>query len=151
MTLKSGKSFEDVLRLVDRLGRQGERRVLNFDGDLLRTYVKWADAFDFLFLDSDEFGINGLGVAYPVKNRFDKTDKWFYSFRDVPSRQEEGLCDICVMDFVASDEASRDRVIDLFRGRFPNWESQRKYALIRGKPKEITTNFINKLYKHGLI
>lgn len=150
MTLKSGLSFDNFLQFAETFGKQGQRRVLNFDGEVLRTYIKWADAFGFLLVDSDEFGINGLAIVYPVKKKFDKTQKWFYSFKDVPSKQEEGSCDICVMDFVAKDKTSRDNVINLFRSRFPNWESQRKYALIRGNPKEITTNFINKLYKHGL-
>lgn len=141
--------MKDLVEFINKQGFSESRRVFGFDDETLKTYLIWSAMFNFLFLDLDEYGISGLGVAYPVKKRFNNDKEWFYSFKELPSKEEESDCDLCIMDFIATTPASKKNIINSFKTRFPNWESQKKYALVRNVPKEITNKHINLLYKYG--
>jgi hypothetical protein len=122
--------------------------VFGFHGRELEIYVKWADFFEYLFVDSDEFGISGVGIAYPVEKKYDGTDDWFFSFLP-PNKENEENCDICIMDFLSVNKESTNRIIDKFKKRYPNWDNQEKYALRNGVHRKITKKYIELLYNNG--
>jgi hypothetical protein len=143
------KRTNDIYEFINQSGDFGDRRVFGFEGEYLEDYLMWSKFFDYLFVDSDENGITGLGIAFPIKNKFNKEEDWFFTFNAVPEKKEEENCDLCIMDLVAINKTSRNNIIESFKKRYPKWETQKKYALIRGEPKEVTNKHINLLQKHG--
>jgi hypothetical protein len=143
--MKSNSEFQDALEFVknEKLSKENER-VFGFEGEDLDLFLLWSCIHGYLFLDSCKTGVKGIGIAYPVDKTFDNSERWFYSFN--PPKNEKNS-DICIMDFLAKTNESKFKIYKKFTERFPNWENQNKYALIRGVPRKISNKFINKFIK----
>ena len=113
-------------------------------GDTLEAYLVWSFKFNYLFVASDENGIIGIGVAYPIENKFCGDKEQMFSFRNPVKSEEESDKDICIMDFISTNENSGKQLFNKFKTRYPNWENQNIYACRFDAIKKITTKYIQK-------
>lgn len=124
---------------------KGRREAFGFDGIELRTYLLWAFSFDYLFVVSGENGIIGVGVAYPLYKPYKNNQEDLFSFSKTVNKSEESNHELCIMDWIAINKEARKLLVNKFKVRFPNWESQKKWGIQFGEVKELPNKYINLL------
>lgn len=123
--------------------KSSKRPVFGFEGDNLRLYLSWAFSKDYLMLSSDENGISGILIAYPIHESYNGDIKQLHP-KDIDINDETSK-DICVLDMLANSPVARASLVSQFKKRFWNWEKQNKYAIQHGMVKAISNKFIKHL------
>jgi len=125
--------------------QDGKRQTFMLDPEGLDGYINWAFINDYLFCVSDENGISGAGVAYPLPKPFDGNIESLLVFEE-PLESEDNK-DLVIMDWVATGPAARKGLVKQFKRRFGNWKNQRKFGIHYGKVKQLPNNYLNKIEK----
>jgi hypothetical protein len=137
--------LSELTSFIDANRYKGRREAFGFEGFELKTYLLWAFSFDYLFVVSDESGINGVGVAYPLAKSYDGNQETLFSFAKPVEKSKESQHELCIMDWVANSRTARKTLVQQFKTRFPFWESQKKWGLQFGEVKELSNKYINLL------
>jgi hypothetical protein len=125
-------------------GRESSKRpVFGFTGEHLGAYLDWAFSRNYLLLSSDENGINGVAVAYPLPEPYDGDLVKLLPY-DTEIKEETDK-DLCVLDWFATTVEGRISLVSQFIRRFPNWESQNKYGMQHGRVKKLSEKYIKLL------
>ena len=137
--------LSELTSFINANRNKGRREAFGFEGLELKAYLLWAFSFDYLFVVSDESGITGAGVAYPLAKSYDKDEETLFSFSSPVEKSKESQHELCVMDWVAVDKTARKTLVTQFKTRYPFWESQKKWGLQFGEVKELSNKYINLL------
>lgn len=121
-----------------------KRDCFGFSDDELRGYLRWSAYFGYLFEVWEGLKLTGLGVAYPLKNNT-PTEEDLLKFSDIVDFRQEGLHTLCIMDWMATTDKARKRLVTEFKMRFPNWENQKKIGMQNGRLRELPNKYINLL------
>jgi len=105
-------------------------------------YLSWAFSKDYLFVESDENGISGMMIAYPLPKAYDGTNESLLPSDIEFNKNSEKWSELCIMDAIFTTVESRKRIVGKFMQRYPNWESQTKWAVRKGKVKQLTNKYI---------
>lgn len=125
-------------------GRESSKRpCFGFTGEHLSSYIDWAFSRDYLILSSDENGINGVAVAYPLPEAFDGEMVKLLPF-DIEIKEESDK-DLCVLDWFATSTKARISLVHQFQKRYQNWENQNKFGMQNGVIKKLSNKYINLL------
>ena len=95
----------------------------------LSEYMGWALSQDYLFLESDENGLNGLLVVYPLKNPCNNLISSILPSNENVPKNEESKKDLVFMDCIFKTTKARKSITQKFMKRYSNWRNQRKLAL----------------------
>lgn len=107
-----------------------------------KNYLRWAFLHDYLFVSYDEGRIAGVGVAYPIDAPYMGDESALNPDFKVKPIDEAGK-DLCIMDWCALNATGRIGLVWRFKTRYPNWESQKKWAVQFDKVVEISNKYIN--------
>jgi hypothetical protein len=110
--------------------------------DAIGQYLSWAFSKDCLFVESDENGLSGMMIAYPLADHADGSTKSLLPVDYESNPNWEKWTDICVMDAIYTTKESRLKIVDKFMKRFPNWEHQTKWAIRGKKTVKLTNRYI---------
>lgn len=121
-----------------------KRDCFGFSDEELRGYLRWSAYFGYLFEVWEGLRLTGLGVAYPIKNNT-PTEEDLCKFSDIVDFRQEDLHTLCIMDWMATTDQARKRLVTEFKMRFPNWQNQKKIGMQKGKLKELPNKYINLL------
>ena len=121
-----------------------KRDCFGFSDEELRTYLRWSAYFGYLLEVWDGLKLTGIAIAYPVKNNT-PTEEDLCKFSEVVDFRQEALHTLCIMDWMATSDQARKRLVTEFKMRFPNWEYQKKIGMQNGKLKELPNKYINLL------
>lgn len=132
-----------ILEFVFLNRGSGKRDTFMFEDKELNGYIDWAFLNDYLFCVSDENGISGVGVAYPLPKPFDGSVESLLIFEE-PLEVEHDK-ELVIMDWVATGPVARRGLVKQFKRRFWNWERQKKWGIHYGKVKEFSNKWVNKM------
>lgn len=135
----------DLIEYIKANRNKGRGEAFGWSDDELITYIHWADAFQYLFIESNENGFTGVAVVYPIAKPSEGEVQELMTFKANIPRSEESTADLCIMDFVASDPESKKSLVNQLKDRYPNWESQEKLAFRFGKVRKLSNKYINLL------
>ena len=135
----------DLISYIKTNRNKGRGEAFGWSDDELIAYIHWADTFNYLFVESDENGFNGVAVMYPVAKKPEQQHEDLLTFKDIIPATAEQDNDLCVMDFIATTPEAKKNLVIQLQKRFPNWESQEKLALRFGVIKKLSNKYINLL------
>ena len=135
----------DLIHFIKTNSVKSKRACFQLDDEGLDMYVKWAFNRNYLFLVSDENGISGLGIAYPLPKSYNGLIRSILPYDEELSLESEKTNDLCIMDWLALTSESRKKLMNKFFERFPNWENQTKLGIHYGKVKQLNNKYMNKL------
>ena len=134
---------EDILiAFIEENRHKGRGQSFGWSGDELKMYLHWAARFNYLFVSLEDNKFTGVAIMYPLSKRFDSEADALYDFNNKLETNED---DLCIMDFVSTTEKSKKDLVSKLKKRYPNWESQNKWALRFGEVKKISNRYINLL------
>ncbi|CAB5178491.1 hypothetical protein UFOVP157_5 [uncultured Caudovirales phage] len=135
----------DLIQFIKTNRSNGKRACFQLDDEGLDMYVKWAFNRNYLFLVSDENGISGIGIAYPLPRKWDGHIKNLIPYDEELQLELENINDLCILDWLAKTSKARHDLVSNFFKRFPNWENQDKWGIHYGKVKHFNNKYMNKL------
>jgi hypothetical protein len=138
MFLSELKSF------VAQHRNKGRGEAFGFDDITTEVYLKWAFSHDYLLVDSNESGVTGVAIVYPIKYSYNDPESMF-CFKEIISKDKEHLYELCIMDVVSLNRKSLKNLVSKFKTRYPYWHNVKKWALRFGNPKEINNKYIELL------
>lgn len=132
--------LSELASFVDANRYKGRREAFGINDT--KNYLRWAFLHDYLFVAYDEGRIAGVGVAYPIATPYTGDESALNPDFKVQPQDEAGK-DLCIMDWCALNASGRISLIWKFRQRYPNWETQKKWAIQFDKVVEISNKYIN--------
>lgn len=136
-------TIADLISYIKANRNKGRGEAFGWTDDELIPYIHWADTFRYLFVASDENGFTGVAVMYPITKPAEGEQVELMNFKAIVPISEESTSDLCIMDFINTTfEGKKDLAIQLM-DRYPNWDSQEKWALRNGVIKKLPNKYIN--------
>ena len=135
--------LSDLIAFIKKTQEDKSEKAFPWADESLGQYLSWAFSNNYLFLESDNNGISGLTIAYPLPFGSDNTIKSVLPSHISISKENEHLKEIAVMDTIFKTETARIAITKKFMERFPNWENQKKVAT----RKSIVVTLPNKYFK----
>ena len=135
----------DLIQFIKTNSVKSKRACFQLDDEGLDMYVKWAFNRDYLILVSDENGISGVCIGYPLPKPWDGFIRNVLPYDQELPKEAEKTNDLFVLDWIATSSESRKKVVTKFCQRFPNWENQKKWGIHYGVVRELSNKFMNKL------
>lgn len=134
--------LSEIIQFIKQTQKEKGKQVFPWSDDALGQYLAWAFSKDYLFLESDENGLAGLLIVYPVDkvkdmkvNELLPTDKEF-------SKEAENTADLVIMDGIFKTNKARKTITNKFMQRFSNWKNQKKWAMRKLMPTELNNKYI---------
>jgi hypothetical protein len=132
--------LSELTSFIDANRYKGRREAFGIDDT--KNYLRWAFLHDYLLVSYSEGRIAGVGVAYPINDPYTGDESALNPDFKVSPVDEPGK-ELCLMDWCALNTEGRLGLIWRFKTRFPNWESQKKWAIQFDKVVEISNKYIN--------
>lgn len=137
--------LSDLIDYIKTNRNKGRGEAFGWSDDELVAYIHWADAFNYLFVESDENGFTGVAVMYPIAKKEKQEHSDLLTFKDIIPASAEQNNDLCVMDFIATTPEAKKNLVIQLQDRYPNWEGQEKLALRFGVIKKLSNKYIKLL------
>jgi hypothetical protein len=134
--------LSDLITFIKKTQEEKSKKAFPWADAELGQYLSWAFSKNCLFVESDEKGINGLLVAYPVNWVFTNDLKSLLPSDTEFTPEQEKEKHICIMDGIFSNKDVRKRITLQFTKRFPNWKNQAKWAVRKGNVTELNNRYI---------
>ena len=134
--------LSDLIDFIKTHRSKGRGESFGWTDEELVAYLQWADSLHYLFVTTDEKDFTGVAVMYPLSKGFDGSPDGLIDFKIAIDPDNT---DLCIMDFIAVNKDAKNELILQLQERYPNWESQDKWALRFGNPVKITNKYINLL------
>jgi hypothetical protein len=128
---------------VSKARQTAKRPCFNFINEDLTSYFSWAFSRDYLSLVSDESGITGISIAYPLPKKYDGNLVSLLPFDEILTNEDDK--DLCILDWYATKVDARISLVDKFMKRYPNWENQDKWGRQYGVTKQLSNKYIKLL------
>lgn len=135
----------DLIQFIKTNRNNSNRASFQLNDEGLDMCIKWAFNRDYLLLVSDENGISGFAIVYPLPKPCDWYIKSLIPYDDELAKDAELNNELCVLDWIALNSKARKELINKFMTKFPNWENQNKWGIQRGTIKNLTNKYMNKL------
>jgi hypothetical protein len=135
----------DIIQFIKINSVKSKRSCFQLDDEGLSMYIKWAFNRNYLFLVSDENGISGLGIAYPLLKSYNGLISSIIPYNEELPLDKENINDLCILDWLAKTSKARQELMNKFFERFPNWKNQNKIGVHYGKVKQFNNKYINKM------
>jgi hypothetical protein len=132
----------DIITFIKKTQEEKSTKAFPWADDELGQYVSWAFSKNCLFLESDEKGINGLLIAYPVNWVFTNDVKHLLPTDAEFTPEQEKEKHISIMDGIFKTTEARKNITLKFIKRFPNWKNQAKWAVRKGNVTELNNRYI---------
>jgi len=132
----------NLISFIKNTQQEKDGKVFPWTDEGLAQYLAWAFSLNYLFIDYNEKGISGCLVAYPLHMYSDGTVDSLLPNDCTVGKQTEHLKELCLMDAIARSPESRIKIMREFCNRFPNWKSQKKWAVRKGKVVELKNKYI---------
>lgn len=132
----------EITEFIKKTQEEKGKQVFPWSNDGLSQYLAWAFSKDYLFLESNENGLTGILIVYPVDKVKDmKISKLLPTDKEFNSEQES-KADLVIMDGIFKNKQSRKQITNKFMKRFSNWKSQNKMAIRNQKPVLLNNRYI---------
>ena len=132
----------DIITFIKKTQEEKSAKAFPWADDELGQYVSWAFSKNCLFLESDEKGISGLLIAYPVNWVFTNDVKHLLPSDAEFTPEQEKEKHISIMDGIFKTTEARKNITLKFTKRFPNWKNQAKWAVRKGNVTELNNRYI---------
>lgn len=120
--------LSEIVSFIRQMQKEKSKKVFPWSDDVLEQYISWAFSKNYLFFESDKNGITGVSICYLLPKACDGSIASVMPSDEHISKNEEGSKDICLMDVIFKTPDARRTILKRIMKRFPNWESQRKWA-----------------------
>lgn len=137
-------NFNKQISFIESNKRIGKRDCFGWNEIEMKVYLRWAACFGYLFEVWNDSELSGIGVAYPVKNKSPERDD-FFKFSQIVDFNDEKDYPLFVSDWLAVSKQGRVGLVDKFKRRFPNWETQTKLGIQNDKVRVLSNKYINLL------
>lgn len=134
--------LSDLITFIKKTQEEKSKKAFPWADAELGQYLSWAFSKNCLFVESDEKGINGLLVAYPVNWVFTNDLKSLLPNDAEYTPEQEKEKHICIMDGIFKTKEARKNITVKFTKRFPNWKNQAKWAVRKGNVTELNNRYI---------
>ncbi|CAK0767235.1 hypothetical protein CCP3SC1AL1_400014 [Gammaproteobacteria bacterium] len=132
----------DLIQFIKTTHIETKKRVFPWNDEGLTQYLAWAFSKDYLFVESDENGLTGCLVAYPLPISSDGTIQSLLPSDNDVSKQFEADNELVIMDGIFKTSKARKTITQKFMKRFPNWKNQKKWATRKVKPTVLSNRYI---------
>jgi hypothetical protein len=119
----------DLIQFIKTTHSETKKQAFPWTDEGLAQYLSWAFSRDYLFIDSDENGLTGCGVAYPLQNPSDGSIQSLLPSDNEVIKIWESDKELVIMDGIFKTPKSRKIITHKFMKRFPNWKNQKKWAV----------------------
>ena len=132
----------DLIQFIKTTHSETKKQAFSWTDEGLAQYLAWAFSKDYLFIDSDENGLIGCLVAYPLPISSDGSIKSLLPSNVDVAKENEHIKEIVIMDGIFKAPKARKTITHKFMKRFPNWKNQKKTAVRKTKIVVISNRFI---------
>ena len=134
--------LSDLIAFIKKTQEEKSKKAFPWADAELGQYLSWAFSNDYMFVDSDENGIVGLLIAYPLPYGSDGSINTLLPSDIGVSKNNEHLKELVIMDGIFKTKTARKHITNKFMQRFPNWKNQKKWATRKLKPTVLTNRYI---------
>jgi len=137
-------NFDKQISFIESNKRIGKRDCFGWNEIEMKVYLRWAACFGYLFEVWNDSELCGIGVAYPVKSKSPERDD-FFKFSQIVDFNDEKDYPLFVSDWLSVSKQGRVGLVDKFKRRFPNWDTQTKLGIQNDKVRVLSNKYINLL------
>jgi hypothetical protein len=134
--------LSDLISFIKDTQKEKSQKAFPWADTELGHYLSWAFSKNCLFVESDEKGINGLLIAYPINWVFTNDIKSLLPSNAEFTPEQENEKHLCIMDGIFNTKEARKNITIKFTKRFPNWQNQTKWAVRKGNVTELNNRYI---------
>ena len=132
----------ELIQFIKHTHRIKNKESFQWTDEGLVQYLSWAFSRDYLFIDSDENGLTGCLVVYPLPSPSDGSTKSLLPSDSIILRDDEISKELVLMDMICNTSKSRHNIMNKFMKRFPNWMHQKKWAGRRNTIKVLENRWV---------
>lgn len=132
----------DLIQFIKTTHSETKKQAFPWTDEGLSQYLAWAFSRDYLFVDSDENGLTGCLVAYPLPISSDGSIQSLLPSNVDVAKENEHIKEIVIMDGIFKAPKARKTITHKFMKRFPNWKNQKKWATRKLKPTVLNNRYI---------
>lgn len=134
--------LSDLISFIKTTQKEKSKKAFPWADAELGQYLSWAFSNDYMFIDSDENGLAGLLIAYPLPYGSDGSIQTLLPSDLGVSKEMEHLKELVIMDGIFKSSKARKNITSKFMQRFPNWKMQKKWATRKLKPTVLSNRYI---------
>lgn len=126
----------DICDFIKANSFKGRQKAFNFKDNALNQYINWAFVNDYMLACFDGNELKSTLISYSIKDNPKKI------LDLLPSDNKFKSKSICIMDFIANDKTSRQKITQEFMKKHPNWKSVDKWAIRNGSIVKLDNRYI---------
>lgn len=133
--------LRDIVSFIRQMQKEKAKKAFLWADTSLEQYISWAFSRNYLFFESDENGLTGIGICYLLPTPCDGTVYSMLPSDAIIEKNEEASKEMCLMDIIFKTKSARTAILKRMMQRFPNWENQTKWACRKGKIIKIPNHY----------